>query len=75
MQGMVSNSNKFFENLIWLNSNEAAEYLRISPENLRVMVYRGYIKPYKLRNRNRFKRSELDRLLEASIKKEGIYGN
>ncbi len=72
---MISNSYKLFENLIWLNSNEAAEYLRISPENLRVMIYRGYIKPYKLRNRNRFKRSELDKLLETSIKKEVSRGN
>ncbi len=72
---MISNSNKLFENLIWLNSCEAAEYLRISPENLRVMIYRGYIRPYKLRNRNRFKRSELDKLLETSIKKEGFYGS
>ena len=72
---MVSNSATLFENLIWLNSREASEYLRISPENLRVMIYRGYIKPYKLRNRNRFKRSELDKLLESSIKKEGSYGS
>ncbi len=59
----------FFKNLIWMTSKEAAEYLRVSPNNLRVMVYRGVLKPYKLNNRNRFKRDELDKLIESSIRK------
>lgn len=64
-----------FENLIWLNSNEAAQYLRVSPEALRVLVYRGVVKPYKLGRRNRFKREDLDKLIESSIKKEIRHGN
>lgn len=57
---------KLFNNLIWLTTNEAAEYLRITPNNLRVMIFRGLLKPYKLNNRHRFKREELDSLIESS---------
>lgn len=64
-----------FDNLIWLNSKEAAQYLRVSPEALRVLVYRGVIKPYKLGRRSRFKREDLDKLIESSIKKEIQHGN
>ena len=66
---------KFFENQIWLTSDEASEYLRVSNGALRLMVYRGLIIPYKLGRRSRFKREELDKLLESSIKKEIRYGN
>jgi excisionase family DNA binding protein len=66
---------QLFENLIWLNSAEAALYLRVTTANLRVMVCRGHLKPYKLLNRLRFKRSELDALLESSLKKGGQYGH
>jgi excisionase family DNA binding protein len=56
-----------FDNLIWLNSREAAEYLRITVDNLRLKVHRGQLKPRYLNGRLRFKRSELDDLLESSI--------
>jgi hypothetical protein len=58
----------FFDNLIWLNSNEAAEYLRISVENLRLKVHRGQVKQRYLNGRLRFRKSELDDLLESSIR-------
>ena len=61
-------NNSFFENLIWLTANEAAEYLRISVENLRVKVHRGQLKPKYLNGKLRFRRSELDDLLESSVK-------
>lgn len=57
----------FFENLIWLSSKEASEYLRISENNLRTKVSRGQIMVNgRLNGRWRFKREELDRLLETS---------
>lgn len=56
----------FFDNLIWLDSKEAAAYLRISINALRIMVYKGKLKPKKLERRLRFKRAELDKKLEAS---------
>ncbi len=54
------------EQLVWLNTNEAASYLRISPGALRVHVYRGDVPYYKFRRRLRFKRIELDRLIEST---------
>tara|TARA_Y100001936_G_C16043325_1_gene653038 strand:- start:1422 stop:1631 length:210 start_codon:yes stop_codon:yes gene_type:complete len=59
----------FFENLIWLNSKEAAEYLRISENNLRVKVSRGEIPVQgRLGRCLRFRRDELDKFLEAPTK-------
>lgn len=53
---------------VWLNTKEAAEYLRISEENLRTKVSRGEIKvDGKLGRTWRFKREELDRLLMSSV--------
>lgn len=67
----ASNSSKsmplIFDNLIWLNSSEAAEYLRISVGNLHAKVHRGQLKQRYLNGKLRFKRSELDDLLESSI--------
>lgn len=56
-----------FDRLTWLDSKEAAAYLRKSANALRIMVYRGYIRPRKLRRRLYFRKIELDRLVESSI--------
>lgn len=57
----------FFENLTWLTSNEATEYLRLpSVGALRVLVCKRKIPFHKLGRSLRFKKSELDRLLEDS---------
>lgn len=61
-----SSSNLFFDNLIWLSTEEAAEYLRVSIGSIKNLVYRGVLKPRKLGRLNRFKREEIDRLLETS---------
>src|SRR4051812_8230933 len=59
------NSNQIFENLTWLTSNEAADYLRLpSVGALRVLVCKRRIPFHKLGRSLRFKRVELDRLLE-----------
>ena len=53
---------------VWLNTKEAAEYLRISEDNLRTKVSRGEVKiDGKLGRTWRFKREELDRLLVSSV--------
>lgn len=53
-----------FENFIWLDTREAAEYLRTTPKQIRNWIYQGKIKAYKLFERNyRFKKSDLDSLL------------
>jgi hypothetical protein len=55
-----------FDQLTWLDTNEAAKYLRKSANALRIMVSRGYIRPRRLRRRLYFRKLELDRLLESS---------
>jgi hypothetical protein len=55
-----------FDRLTWLDCKEAASYLRMTANALRIMVYRGYIRPRKFRRRLYFRRLELDRLLESS---------
>jgi len=65
-------SDALFENLVWMNSAEAASYLRISYGALRVAVCRKQIFARKFRNRLYFRRAELDRLLEGSLLK-GAY--
>ena len=58
-----------FENLTWLTADEAAEYLRLpSVGMLRVLVCKREIPFHKLGRRLRFKKMDLDRLLESSRK-------
>lgn len=69
---MVKYESKLFDNQItWFNSKEAAEYLRISENNLRVKISRGEIPVSgRLGRTLRFKREELDKLLESPLKGE-----
>ncbi len=50
----------------WMNSVEAAEYLRISVGSLRNHVSKGELPYYKFRRNLRFKRTDLDRLIEQT---------
>lgn len=60
-------SNSFFESLTWLTAVEAAAYLRLpSVGALRILVCRRRVPFHKFGGRLRFKRQELDRLLEIS---------
>ncbi len=61
-----------FDNLVWLNSVEAAKYLRKTANALRIAVNRGQLRCRKWRRRLYFKKTELDRLLENSFHKGGI---
>jgi len=54
------------DGLTWLNTKEAARYLRKSPNALRILAYRGAVRPRRFRRRLYFRRVELDRLLESS---------
>ena len=56
-----------FNCLTWLDSKEAAKYLRKTANALRIMVFRGYLRPRKFRRRLYFRKIELDRLLESSV--------
>lgn len=57
------------ENLIvceWLTSKEAAQYLGITPNALRIWVCRGKLKSYKLGRFLRFRISDLKLLLKPN---------
>lgn len=61
-------SKQFFEkvNNEWMNTKEAAEYLRISENNLRVKISRGEIPVHGRLGRSwRFRRDKLDELLNS----------
>lgn len=59
----ASPSPMLFDNLKWMTSKEAAFYIRVSVGQLRNMVWRGQINCHRLKNRLRFLRSDLDKLL------------
>ncbi len=63
-----SQAKPLFDIQIWLDSKEAASYLRLSVNSLRIRVMRGQIPFYRLGKRLRFKRSELKSLVENSLK-------
>jgi hypothetical protein len=51
----------------WLNSKSAAEYIGTTVGSLRNMVMRQQLSAYKPFGYLLFKKSELDRLIEASL--------
>lgn len=61
-------SSMLFENLEWMRSEEAARYLRRSVGQIRNMVYRGQIKFRKFNGRLYFKKMDLERAIEFSIR-------
>lgn len=62
-----SSSALLFDKLKWMNAREAAFYLRVSVGQIRNMVWRGQLKSYKVRNRLRFLRTDLERLVKPSF--------
>lgn len=62
-----SSSALLFDKLKWMNAREAAFYLRVSVGQIRNMVWRGQLKSYKFRNRLRFLRTDLERLVKPSF--------
>lgn len=56
-----------FQNRIereWLSTEEAAHYLSISPNALRIMVYRGQVQVYRFGRRLRFRLRDCQLLFE-----------
>ena len=62
----VNEPNLIFENLVWLNSNEAAKYLRKTKGALLISVHRGQIECRKWRRRLFFRKDDLDKMLRDS---------
>ncbi|MBC7385755.1 MAG: helix-turn-helix domain-containing protein [Cryobacterium sp.] len=62
--------NQFLENRIereWLSTKEAAHYLRLSENALRIMVHRGQVRTHRFGRRLRFQLSDC----QALFRKEG----
>lgn len=59
-------NNKLFDNSIWLTTTEVAIYLKVSANQVRIMVSRGYLRAYKLLNRNRYRREDVEKLIKNS---------
>lgn len=55
----------------WLTSEEAAAFLRISPATLRNLTSSGKVPFYKFGRRNRYRKSELVKMLFAE--KRGVF--
>lgn len=53
------------EEFCWLNSKQAAVYLSISENALRIMVHRRQVLFYKIRSRLRFKANDLDSIVKT----------
>ncbi len=58
---------EFFNNRIWLSTDEAAQYLGKTKNAIWILLCRGLLIKRKWRRRLYFKRAELDRLLETSL--------
>lgn len=70
-EAIESNKNNFglnqiFENLKWITTKEASIYLRVSVGQIRNMVWRGQLPHYRLNNRLRFLKSDLDKIMKPS---------
>jgi len=69
-ENTIEKSVSFFENGIaqkWLNTNEAASYLRISTNALRILVHKRKVEFYKYGRLLRFKRDDLHRVLQKGV--------
>lgn len=60
------NANSFFNNLIWITTKEASEFLRKSSHAVRQMVYKGHISARKFHGRLYFNKLELHELIDLS---------
>ncbi len=58
---------KILENEKFITTEEAATYLSLSKEALRMRIYRKQIPAYRFGRHWRFKKSELDLILEANL--------
>lgn len=59
----------------YLNSKEAASYLKITEATLRNMCSNGQLVYYKLGRRNRFLKNDLDSIMSRVNGKDKRYGN
>ena len=65
MSRLIPERELLFDNSIeWLNTKEAAVYLRTTPKQIRSWVYQGRIRSYRLLGKSlRFRKSDLNALI------------
>ena len=56
----------FFDNLVWMNSKEAAFYIRVSVGQLRNLVSERKIPHHHFGGRLRFLKTDLDTLMKST---------
>lgn len=66
LHGITSEQEFFEKEIVWFSVEEAARFLKMSVNAIRVAVHRRQIPGYKFRGRLIFKKWELDRLLLTS---------
>ena len=59
-------AHSLFNNLIWITTEEASEFLRKSTHAIRQMVYTGKLNARKFHGRLYFNRLELNELIDSS---------
>jgi hypothetical protein len=64
----TEHNNAIDENTKWLNTNEAAELLKLTPNALRILVHRAQVKCFKFGRRLRFRPCDLMSLLQPKEK-------
>lgn len=50
----------------WIKTDQVADYLGTSPNNIRNMIYRGHLFPKKFHGRWYFKKEDIDFIIEGS---------
>lgn len=49
----------------WMKTDEVADYLKTSQNNVRNMVYKGYLRPVRFMKRLYFRKHEVYRLIDT----------
>ncbi len=62
-ENRIAREHALLEKPRWFTTSEAAQYLRVSVNSIKTMVYRGKIQVHKLGRRNRFLCDDLERLI------------
>ena len=60
---LIKKNQQADENIRWLNTKEAAEFLRLTPNALRILVHRAQVKYFKFGRRLRFRKEDLASLI------------
>ncbi len=60
----IRNQQTLFDIRIWMNTKEAADYLRVTVNSLRLKVWKRQLPAYKFDRHLRFKKTDLDHYMK-----------